>query len=104
MLKRYWDLVAPAGAAKPKPFTLGRISDELVTKAYGDQKIAESLQQLAKLHRNPIAHPDVLLSVEEAIETIGLARSIVGSVVRRLPEPLPTASSISELFRRSPGD
>lgn len=98
VLKHYWDHVAPSGKSRPKPETIGRFADELTKHQYGDEKIGESLKQMTRLHRNPLAHPDVQLSVEEAIETLGIARSVVGAMLRVLPEPLQTSSGLAQIF------
>lgn len=85
VLKRYWD-EASGGEARPHPQTIGKIASDMEKKKFGDTKIVESLKQLAKLHRNPIIHPDVILSVEEAIEIVGIARSVIGAMLRALPD------------------
>lgn len=91
VLKRYWDHVS-GGTARPSPETIGVFANHLETGKLGDRKIWESLKQIAKLHRNPIIHPEAVLTVEEAIETLGIARSIIGAMLRALPDVRPTTS------------
>ncbi len=52
-----------------------------------------SLQQLARLHRNPIIHPEVILTVDEAITILGIVRSVIGAMLAVLPDVPPTTGS-----------
>lgn len=90
VLKSYWDHVS-AGASRPTPETIGKFAFELQKEQYGEEKIWETLKQIAKLHRNPLIHPEIILSPEEAIEILGISRSAIGAMVRVMPD-LPTAS------------
>ena len=85
VLKRYWDHVSD-GKERPKLETIGSYVLELEKKKLGDEKIREALKQLASLHRNPIIHPQVILTVEEAIGTLGIARSVIGAMLREMPD------------------
>ena len=38
-------------------------------------------------------HPEVILTVEEAIETLGISRSVIGAMLRTLPDVPPTTST-----------
>ena len=93
VLKRYWDDVS-SGAKHPNLQTIGSYAAEMEKKNYGDKKVIESLKQLARLHRNPLIHPEVILNVDEAIETLGIARSVIGAMLRVLPDVPPTTTSI----------
>jgi hypothetical protein len=92
VLKRYWDHVAKA--SRPKLETIGNYATELEKAKVGDLKIIESLKQLAKLHRNPLIHPEVILDVGEEIEILGISRSVVGAMLKTLPD-VPTTTSAS---------
>jgi hypothetical protein len=94
VLKRYWDHVS-SGAPRPKLQTIGNFATEMEKSKFGDQKVVESLKQLAKLHRNPLIHPEAVLTVEESIETLGIARSVVGAMLRSLPDVPPTTTTPS---------
>lgn len=85
VLKRYWDEVSKK-EKRPKLQTIGNFSKELREKQFGSEKVWATLQQIGKLHRNPLIHPDVILSVDEAIEILGISRSIIGEMLRVLPE------------------
>ena len=88
VLKRYWDHVS-GGKARPNLETIGNYVKELEKHNLGEKKIWETLRQLANLHRNPLIHPEVILTVEEAIETLGIARSAIGAMLRVMPEIQP---------------
>lgn len=93
VLKRYWDVVSN-GSARPSPETIGTFANELDKQMLKDAKIIESLKQLAKLHRNPLIHPEAILTVEEAIDTLGIARSVIGAMLRVLPDVPPTTGAV----------
>lgn len=94
VLKRYWDHVSN-GTNRPKLETIGTFAFALEDNKFGEAKIWESLKQLSKLHRNPLIHPEVILNVGEEMETLGLSRSIVGAMLRVLPDvPTTTATAL----------
>lgn len=92
VLKAYWDAVS-GGQPRPRLETIGNYATELEGGKYGSMKVWEALKQLAKLHRNPLIHPDVILSVEEAIGTIGMCRSVIGTMLTAIPDAEDTAST-----------
>jgi len=94
VLKRYWDVVTE-NTKRPEPETIGKFAAELADKKKGDIKIVETLKMIAKLHRNPCIHPDVALTEEEAIGTLGIARSVIASMLAVIPTPPPTTSTLS---------
>ena len=94
VIKRYWDHISQ-GQPRPKMETIGSYAKELENNRLGDEKIWEALKQLATLHRNPVIHPDVILTVEEAIDILGIARSVMSGMLRMMPEILPTTASPS---------
>lgn len=92
VVRRYWDEVS-GGATRPKPETLGAISAAMSERRIGDDKIIESIRQMMRLHRNPLIHPEVILSIEEAIGLIGISRSVVGAMLAALPDiPMTTGA------------
>ena len=56
----------------------------------GDEKILSVVGQLSKLHRNPLIHPDVVLTMDEAISILGMARSAITAMIGQLPDRPPT--------------
>ncbi len=93
-LKRYWD--ATAKCSRPNLETIGTFANELEKGKYGDTKIWETLRQIAKLHRNPIIHPEVLLSVDEAIATVAISSSAISAMLAHLPDVPLTTSSVGQ--------
>ena len=89
VLRKYWDAVAN-GKARPKPQTLGMMSGQLETCDLGDKKVNEALKQMSSLHRNPIAHPEVILSSDEACAILGMARSVITHMLQSLQDVPPT--------------
>jgi hypothetical protein len=92
VVKRYWDEVS-GGAKRPKLQTLGNYAAEMEKRNFGDDKVIESIKQMTRLHRNPIIHPDVILTVEEAIGIVGMARSVIGAMLAVLPDVPPTTGA-----------
>jgi hypothetical protein len=92
VLKRYWDETS-GGQDRPRLETIGNYAKEMESKKLGDEKVIESLKQITRLHRNPLIHPEVILTVEETIDTLGIARSVVGAMLRVLPDLPPTTST-----------
>jgi hypothetical protein len=43
-----------------------------------------ALDRLRELHRNPIAHPEVFLTLDEALDLFGAAESAISSVARQI--------------------
>jgi|SRR6266850_4075872 hypothetical protein len=67
--------------ARPSQFAA-----ELERQQLGDPKVVEAIKQMTKLHRNPLIHPEVVLSTEEAIGIIGMARSAMAAMLAALPD------------------
>lgn len=60
-----------------------------------DPKVWSALDQLTKLHRNPVVHPEHVLTMDEAVTIFGLAQSAVSAMLALLPVLPPTTSSAS---------
>ncbi|MGO6699281.1 hypothetical protein ACCS33_07475 [Rhizobium ruizarguesonis] len=95
VLRKYWLVVSKEEV--PKPGTIGFLAAELKKKALGDEKVWESLQQLSKLHRNPLTHAEVLLSRDEALGTIGMARSVMTAMLGYIPPEPSTGGQSTDL-------
>jgi hypothetical protein len=59
----------------------------------GDDKILAALEQMTDLHRNPLMHPEVILTPDEAIATLGIARSVITAMLAVLPVQPPTTTT-----------
>jgi hypothetical protein len=46
-----------------------------------DERVTNAISQLAKLHRNPTMHPDIRIDNDEVIATLGMAQSVIQSMV-----------------------
>ena len=92
VLRRYHAHVT-GGAAPPKLRTLGVYIKSLTSSGHGDPKVLAALKQMTDLHRNPIAHPEAILTTEEAISILGVARSAIGAMLAALPVIPPTTAT-----------
>ena len=92
VLRRYYSHVTN-GNPIPKVRNIGVYIRALRNANCGDEIILSSLEQLTKLHRNPLIHPEVALNLEEAISTVGMARSVVSAMLKVLPSLPPTTST-----------
>jgi hypothetical protein len=93
VLRKYWDAVAK-GKPRPAPATLGTMSGQLEICKLGDDKVTNALKQMTTLHRNPISHPDVILTSDEACAILGMARSVITHMLQSLQEELPTTGVV----------
>lgn len=93
VVRRYWDQES-SGKKRPHPETLGNIAGQLECCRFGSEKVFEALKQMSKLHRNPIAHPEVILTSDEAGGAIGMARSVIAAMLISLPEVPPTTGAL----------
>jgi hypothetical protein len=91
VLRKYYGHVT-GGAAPPKVRNIGVYLNALKQAGKGDPKILASLKQMTDLHRNPLIHPEVVLTLEESIATLGIARSVVTAMLAVLPVQPPTTS------------
>jgi hypothetical protein len=92
VLRRYYAHVT-GGAAAPKVRTLGVYVHALRTAKKGDEKILAALKQMTDLHRNPLIHPEAVLTIDEAIAILGIARSVITAMVNVLPVVPPTTGT-----------
>jgi hypothetical protein len=90
VLRRYYTHVT-GGNAPPKIRNIMAIR----TAKCGDERILSVIEQMSKLHRNPIAHPEVALTLDEAISILGIARSAVTAMLMALPTPPKTTTDAS---------
>lgn len=94
VLRRYWD-TASGGKTRPEPQTIGKFAADMDAQKIGEVKVLEALKQLAKLHRNPCIHPDVVLTDEEAIGILGMSRSVIAAMLSFLPDASPPTTVAS---------
>lgn len=92
VLRKYY-LHVTGGMAPPKVRSIGVYVKALERAKKGDVRICAALNQLATLHRNPLIHPETVLTTDEAISIIGMARSVVTGMLNVLPIALPTTAT-----------
>jgi hypothetical protein len=79
-------------APTEKEKNLGLGGYKKILEAHGaDERVINALDQLRKLHRNPTMHPEITLTTDEVVTTLGLAQSVIQAMVADM-----------EKFRQSP--
>ena len=91
-LRRYYTEVT-GGNPQPKIRNISVYINALRQKKCGDEKVLGVFEQMSKLHRNPLAHPDAVLCLEEAISAVGIAHSAVNEMLKHLPVPQLTTTT-----------
>ena len=95
VLRKYHSHVT-GGAAPPKVRSMGVYLNSLKIAKKGDAKVLAVLKQMIDLHRNPLIHPEVVLTTIDAIATLGIARSAITAMLVELPViPATTLTSIA---------
>jgi hypothetical protein len=89
ILRRYYTHVT-SGAAPPKVRSIAVYIRQLRAANVGNEVILATLDQMTRLHRNPLIHPEAVLTMDEAISTLGIARSAVTAMLQALPILAPT--------------
>jgi hypothetical protein len=92
VLRRYYTEVT-GGKAQPKVRNIAVYINAMRQAKCGDEKVLGVMEHLSKLHRNPLAHPDAALTMDEAISIVGMAHSAITAMLRHLPEPPPTTTT-----------
>jgi hypothetical protein len=91
VVRRYWAHVS-GGKAAPKVRTLGVYIAAMEKSGVGDPKVVAALRQLNTLHRNPLAHPDVALTLDETTAILGASQSAISTMRAGLPQIQPTTT------------
>ena len=91
VLRRYYSHVT-GGSPHPKHRNIGVYLRAMRSVGAGDPRIIESLQQLSDLHRNPLIHPEIALTPDEALALAGMARSVTTAMMAKMPIPPQTTS------------
>jgi hypothetical protein len=86
VLHRYYDAVT-GGKPRPPGRNIGDHLHALNTHNAGDSKVRSALKDLKDMHRNPLIHPEAQLTVDEAIDLLGMIRAVVGQMLKEIPEP-----------------
>lgn len=92
VLRRYYAEVS-GGTAAPKVRTIKVYVRKMQKEKWGEEIILKTLEQMADLYRNPLSHPEAILTMDEAIGIVDIARSAVTAMLKALPVPLPTTGA-----------
>lgn len=93
VLRKYY-AKETGGAAAPKQRNISVYIEAMRRAKKGYEKILSALKQMSDLHRNPISHPEVILSMDETIGVIGIARSGITAMLDAIPNPALTTTSV----------
>jgi hypothetical protein len=97
VLRRYYTHVT-RGAPPPKVRNIAVYVNAMRQRKCGDERILSVVAQLSTLHRNPLIHPEVALTLDEAISIHGIARSAVTAMLSQFPIlPKTTATTMLPL-------
>ncbi|HKB65374.1 MAG TPA: hypothetical protein VKC61_05920 [Pyrinomonadaceae bacterium] len=82
-LRSYYDVLS-SRAPRPKTpsgndFAMQGYIDQV--RKWADSKVVSALEQFTKLHRNPINHPEAVLTDDEAITLVGISVSCITGMV-----------------------
>jgi hypothetical protein len=92
VLRRYYTQVTE-GRPQPKVRNIAVYINAMRQRQCGDEKILSVIEQLSKLHRNPLIHPEVVLTMGEAISIVGIANSAITAMLAVLPAQAPTTTT-----------
>ena len=91
VLLKYFDSVAGT-ANRPTNRNLGALTKKLEDLGLGDAKILATLNQIRVLHRNTLMHPEDVLTVDQAINLLGIIRSAISAMLEKIPTPSASSS------------
>jgi hypothetical protein len=91
VLRKYY-VQLTGSKAVPRVRNIGVYLAAMKDQKVGDEKVTFALKQMADLYRNPLIHPDTVLTQEEAIGIFGLARSAIAGMLAVLPIIPPTTA------------
>lgn len=89
VVRRYWAYKS-GGSSAPKVRSLGVYIAAMEKNNIGNSKVVAALRQLNTLHRNPLAHPEVVLTLDETTAILGASQSAISSMLPGLPVIQPT--------------
>ncbi|HEV3393479.1 MAG TPA: hypothetical protein VG103_08235 [Chthoniobacterales bacterium] len=87
IIRKYYDVLS-SGAPRPTRGSMGVYLDKLLELPDVDKDLESVLRQIKKLHRDPISHPEVTLTVPEAVSLLGLIQSAISRILDLIkPKP-----------------
>ncbi len=88
-IRLYYNVVTK-GTASPKTRNWG-VYIRVLRKHGADPKIVSVLDQIRDMHRNPVIHPEVFLSIDEATVLFGVAQSAIVAMAIDIQKRQPKA-------------
>jgi hypothetical protein len=76
MLRHYYEVLSK-GASRPARAATGIYFDAILQLPGVDKELHAALKQIKTLYRDPIAHPEVVLTGPEAISLLGVVQSAI---------------------------
>lgn len=93
-LRTYFDVVA-GKENRPKTRNMGDYLKKMEGLGVGDARVIDVLRSLKDLHRNPLMHPeDVISTLDEALSLYAAVRAAIGYMLDRIPPQPPLPSLI----------
>ncbi len=96
VIRSYYDHVA-GGKAAPKVRNIAVYVNAMKQAGVGNEDTLFLLKQISTRYRNPLIHPDVVLSVEDAIAIYGLVRTAVTQMLSEMPYAPATTQNYGNL-------
>jgi hypothetical protein len=85
-LRKYYDELS-RGATRPARASMGIYLDEIIKLSGVDTQLHAVLKQIKTLHRDPIAHPEIVLTLPEAVSLLGLVQSAISRILALIKPP-----------------
>ena len=79
----YWEHLEKT--KRPRNSNWGNAIQDLEQHSGSDPKVVAALKQLKDLHRNPVVHPEVVLTMDEALSLWAVAPGVIIAVALHLP-------------------
>ena len=92
VLRRYYSH-ATGGRPQPKVRNIAVYVNAMRQAGKGDEKVLFLVKEISDRFRNPLIHPDAVLSIDAAIATHGLVRTAVTDMLQPLATPALTTST-----------
>jgi hypothetical protein len=84
VLRRYYAVVS-GGSSLPKVRSIGTYIAALRKCPASSPSVLSVLQQIKDLHRNPLIHPEAMITTDQAISLFGVVRSAIEAMLASLP-------------------
>lgn len=91
VLRRYYVAETQSGAV-PKVRNIAVYVNAMRQSGRGDERTLVLLREISDRYRNPLVHPDTVLTLDDAITIHGMVRAAVAQMLARLTVPLLTTA------------